>query len=120
VSGAVVHLSAESVEDIACRIVELLEPRPVDAGLVDAKTVARALGVSRDYIYRHRAKLGGRQLGDGPRARLRFDLGAARAAYNGLEAAPEPTRTKRQRPRRKHSAAGVPLLPVKGAESNGS
>ncbi|MDQ3647482.1 MAG: hypothetical protein M3433_02655 [Actinomycetota bacterium] len=42
--------------------------------LVDAATVADALGVSRAYVYANAADLGALRLGTGPRARLRFDL----------------------------------------------
>lgn len=42
--------------------------------LVDAETVARYLGVERDWVYAHAAELGARRLGTGPKARLRFSL----------------------------------------------
>lgn len=48
--------------------------------LVDAATLARLLGVSRSSVYAHAAELGAQRLGDGPRARLRFDVEVARAA----------------------------------------
>jgi hypothetical protein len=52
------------------------------APLVDATTLAAELGVSRQFVYEHRAKLGALKLGDGPRPRLRFDPIAARAALS--------------------------------------
>jgi hypothetical protein len=42
--------------------------------LVDAATVATYLGVKPDWVYRNAGRLGGKRLGAGPRARLRFDL----------------------------------------------
>lgn len=50
-------------------------------GLVDAATVAAALGVTRETVYAHRDRLGARRLGDGARPRLRFDLAEAVAAW---------------------------------------
>jgi hypothetical protein len=48
--------------------------------LVDSRTVADTLGVSRDCVYSHATELGGQRIGGGPRGRLRFDLGYALAA----------------------------------------
>ncbi len=46
-------------------------------GLVDAATVAEALGVARRWVYDHADELGVISLGSGPKARKRFDLEAA-------------------------------------------
>jgi len=84
-------LSRHEVEEIAGRVAELLADRlgPVlrpgggaaaydrahapAARLVDAATLARMLGVKRDWVYAHAGQLGAVRLG-GPRGRLRFDL----------------------------------------------
>jgi hypothetical protein len=98
---------AQLTEQIATRVVQLLndsewsgrstaeaksgapglqlEPRArtrvhMNGELVDATTVAKALGVSRRFVYEHRDELGCVTLGSGKRPRLRFDLEAARAA----------------------------------------
>lgn len=73
------------VEVIAVRVVELLREGASsssrgDVGLVDAQTVALALGISRQTVYSQAERLGGRRIGDGPRARWRFDLETARTA----------------------------------------
>jgi hypothetical protein len=63
------------VEAIARRVVELLrthEPPERPARLVDAATLARELGVERDWVYVNAERLGAIRLG-GPRGRLRFD-----------------------------------------------
>jgi hypothetical protein len=68
-------------ERAARRVVQLL--RPADQGahqLLNPKDLARALNVSLDYVYAHAADLGALRLGDGPKARLRFDLQAAQRA----------------------------------------
>ncbi|MFI5003452.1 MAG: hypothetical protein ACHQE6_00415 [Solirubrobacterales bacterium] len=57
--------------------------------LVDAHALADYLGVSRAYVYEHSRELGALKLGNGPRARLRFDLDIARRALQ-LEPEPEP------------------------------
>lgn len=48
--------------------------------LVDAATLAAEWNVSRDWVYEHADELGALRLGNGPKARLRFDPIAARAA----------------------------------------
>jgi hypothetical protein len=67
------------VDAIAERVAELLRPessRP-SVKLVDAQTVARALGVSDKSVYRHAAELGAVRVG----RRLRFDLERALASW---------------------------------------
>ena len=54
----------------------LAQPQP--SCLVDAGTVATALGVSRAWVYEHADELGGMRLGDGAKPRLRFDVEVAR------------------------------------------
>jgi hypothetical protein len=66
---------SDLIEAIARRVVELLRThdspeRP--SRLVDAATLARELGVERDWIYANAERLGAIRLG-GPRGRLRFD-----------------------------------------------
>jgi hypothetical protein len=68
------NLDSEDIEAIASRVVELLlDQRPTAARLVDAATVASALGVDRDWVYTHAHELGATRLG-GARGRRRFDL----------------------------------------------
>jgi hypothetical protein len=66
---------SDLVEAIAHRVVELLraeKPQERPARLVDAATLARELGVERDWVYANAERLGAIRLG-GPRGRLRFD-----------------------------------------------
>ncbi len=70
-------LDAQDIEQIAVRVAALLREQAPSASdreprFVDAATVARLLGVERDWVYEHAAKLGAVRLG-GPRGRLRFD-----------------------------------------------
>jgi len=77
-------------ERAALRVVQLLE-RP-DAGreyqFIDPKVLARKLNVSVDYVYAHAMELGAMRLGDGPKARLRFDLQTAQRATRARKQPP--------------------------------
>jgi hypothetical protein len=110
------NLDADDIEAVAARVVELLVER-TDAGgrYVDAATLARLLGVDRDWVYARAPQLGAVRLGDGPKARLRFDIDRVRAslAATGPGERPqrdEPPRRRRGRPRRSAGPAGVPLI----------
>jgi hypothetical protein len=83
--------------------------------LVDVKTVAAALGVARSFVYEHAVALGGRKLGNGPKARWRFDLDQARQAFDApSHPSPSPAPHRRRRMRPATTAAGVALLPLRG------
>jgi hypothetical protein len=75
--------------------------------LVDALTVATALGISRDTVYDHAIELGGVKAFDSPKAPWRFDLAAAIAAWRPPEG---PQRAQPRRRRRRDDG----LLPVHG------
>ena len=107
-----VTLTAETVEAIAQRVAELLEPAVDRHGeMIDAAEVARRLGIRREAVYERAAELGAVRIGNGPRGRLRFDperVAEALTPEPAPLAAPRPQRHRtRQRP-----AASVPLLPV--------
>jgi len=78
-------LDSEDIEAIAeraaHRVVQMLD-RPGERAhqLLEAKELARKLSVSVDYVYTHAMDLGAMRLGDGPKARLRFDLRTAQRA----------------------------------------
>jgi hypothetical protein len=63
--------------------VAALSPQPKARRLVDAGTIAVALGVSRAWVYAHSGELGATRLGEGSRPRLRFDLDLAFACSSG-------------------------------------
>lgn len=94
---------------VAERLSANAAPSP-SGGLVDAQTVAAALGVSRDWVYDHADQLGGVKVGDGDRPRWRFDLERARNAW---QPAGEPERAKPRR-RQTSNGNGRHLLPVHG------
>jgi hypothetical protein len=67
-------------EATATRLAEIVSAAPGTFALVDARQLARDLGVSLDYVYAHATELGAMRLGSGPKARIRFDLDRARQA----------------------------------------
>ena len=67
-------------EATAARLAEIVSTAPGTFALVDARQLARDLGVSLDYVYAHATELGAMRLGSGPKARIRFDLDRARQA----------------------------------------
>jgi hypothetical protein len=111
--AALTSREALLVDALAERVVELLRPEPAHL-LVDAATLAGALGVDRSYIYAHADELGVVRLGGGSKPRLRFDLEAAREAMaryaskhsqgsnasTGAESAALPARRRRHLPNR--------------------
>ena len=84
------HEDIEAIaEHAAHRVVQLLgQPTPGAYQLLDPKELAGALNVSLDYVYAHAADLGAMRLGDGPKARLRFDLQAAQRAMRRASSPP--------------------------------
>ena len=101
------------VDAIARRVVELLEgsraradaARPTaepGSACLTVSQVAARYRVSRSWVYAHQRELGAMRLGDGPRARLRFDPKAvadAIAAFDQTQRSAEGPRPDR-RPRR--------------------
>jgi hypothetical protein len=107
----VARLAPADVEEIADSVVqrvsELLRPR-LWFGLVDAAEIARRLGVRESWVYAHADELGVIRLGDGERARLRFDLERVARAIGATE--PELTGSRSGRPRRHPLPTGVRLI----------
>jgi hypothetical protein len=78
-------LARTVAEAVAQRVLELVDERQASE-LADAAELARALGVEREWVYAHSDQLGAIRLGDGPRPRLRFEVGRAVAAFRELSA----------------------------------
>lgn len=103
-----IALDNASVEAVAQRVAELIRGEDVSPELVDASEVARRFGVSRDYVYEHSADLGAVKLGDGPKARLRFNPATVAERLN----APKPSPPKAPR-RHRRRASDIELLPIR-------
>jgi len=95
-----VDLTPQAIEQIATRVAQLLhraqhnqehtEPRePV--GMVTVAQLATYLKLSTAWVYEHADKLGAIRIGDGPKARIRFDLQVAKAALEQHHRKPQDT-----------------------------
>jgi len=106
-------------------------PGALPTTLVDVETVARYLGVSADYVYRHADELGARRLpsagragGKGTKRRLRFSLAeldkqlkartTCSASRESEEGEPPVGMPKRRRRRRRRMGTNASLLPIRG------
>lgn len=107
---APVQLAPDCIEAIAQRVAELVRD-PETAQFIDAAEVGRRFGVSREWVYAHAEELGAVRLGDGSRARMRFDVQKVAEWFGSPRSSREPQREKRSAVRRTSEA---PLLPVKG------
>ncbi len=116
-----IKLDPEAVEAIARKVVVLLEEKGLrQRELIGAAELARRLGVDRSWVYTHAIELGAVKLGDGPRARLRFDPEIAERVLRKLSEAPaaDPPARSGERADRPQWARRpkVKLLPVEGPD----
>jgi predicted DNA-binding transcriptional regulator AlpA len=111
----VTELSPRAIEAIAARVIEVLQEHTRHLqhpeSLIDVAELARQTGLSRTWIYEHARELGAIRLGDGPRARLRFNPDTVNRLLE-REPAPrvEPAPAKRRRPIR--AMNDIELLPI--------
>jgi excisionase family DNA binding protein len=108
-----VRLTDGEIQQIAERLVQLLPRHISGEGLIDAAEVARRLGISRSTVYEKAEELGAVRIGEGSRARLRFDPEGVATQLAARSTAPTGVRRPVATPRRRRrSAAG--LLPIRG------
>lgn len=99
-----VHLDEASVEAIVHRVVQGLRE---DASLLDASGVARRLGRSREWVYRHADELGVVRLGEGQRPRLGFEPAKVAEYVDACESSRRTSEPpKRAAKRKSHPAHG--------------
>lgn len=98
-------------ERLAGHLAELVADGAAAPAFVDAAEIARRFGCSRDFVYEHATELGAVRLGDGPKARLRFDPARVAQVLGNEATEPAPRRNGRRTPRQPKSTAD--LLPVK-------
>jgi hypothetical protein len=114
-----VRLDADDIEAIADRVAAKLR-RPVTIGLIEAEELAELLGVSRDWVYANKRRLGAIAIGEGERPRLRFDVERVRAVIAGGEAGgqPRPEAPARRRTRRARESTPEPAVkPIRARPS---
>jgi len=114
------HLDEASIEAVASRVVEMLRSQSVDTDreLVDVAEAARRFGVSRDWVYGNADQLGAIRLGDGPKARLRFDVQEVEQRLAKSKRVESPSASTRPvRSRRRKTRESVELLPIRGGST---
>jgi hypothetical protein len=100
----------EFIDAIARRVLELAAGADPDrsssgTGLLTVSEVARRLNVSQHWVYAHKRDLGAIRLGQGPKARLRFEVaavlealmrrtGSTGAGTSGIDDAPKSRRRR--------------------------
>lgn len=108
------RLDGRDIEAIAERVVERLTEQtkaPGTIGLASAGQVAKLYGVTPSWVYANKNRLGAVKLGDGPRARLRFDLERVEEELHPRRAShSQPAPRKPGRPRKSLLPPGVELL----------
>ena len=133
VRRAAAELTPEAIEQIAQRVVGLLEERREHQGsrrepgsLLTAAQLARHLGVTRAWVYEHANELGGIRLGSSAKPRIRFDLATATTAFPTRQiddgVPPKPASARRpggRLPERREPVPTVPLLPINPPRSRG-
>jgi hypothetical protein len=105
----------EAIADLVAKRLAVRDTRPAEIGLATAGQVAERYGVSLSWVYANKRRLGAVLLGDGPKARLRFDLEhIARVLETRAERPSQPARRRRGGPRKTGLPPGVELLQARG------
>jgi len=119
-----VDLTPQAVEQVATRVAQLLRhdqqthaDTPAQTGWMTAKELAAHLKLNPAWVYEHADELGAIRTGDGPKARMRFDLYTATQAlkqHQRQTPTPAPAPRMRRMPSRpKPYPADAPLLQVR-------
>jgi hypothetical protein len=129
-----IRLSDAQLDQLADLIADRLRSgTPQPRQLVDAQTLAEALGVRRETVYAHADELGAIRLGSGAKPRLRFDLDTAREAFTyyaskqsqgsnisaGAESVVPAAGRRRRLPNRLPEPGSVLAVRSRGASSSG-
>jgi hypothetical protein len=83
--------------------------------VLDAAAVAGLLGRDRQWVYEHAEELGAFRYGDGPRARLGFDMYTLEAWKRGRRLPTAEAARRGGRRRARKEAAVSPLIPYEGS-----
>ncbi len=112
---AFIRLEDDQLERLADLVAERLSRTSSERGpLVDARELARLLGVSRDVVYHHARDLGAIRIGAGERGRLRFDpvvaMRSAHTSFSGEQIATHTSPPGRRSASRRRAAPRHPFL----------
>ena len=123
VLGNLIELQHEERADWTARLDEIAEAVAAKLGvelpredhLLDAAGVAERYGVTADWVRLNADRLGALRLGDGPRARLRFDAEKVADALTTRQVSRRsaPADSSPRRRSRRRTASGAPLLPIR-------
>jgi hypothetical protein len=107
---------AEAVVDVLVErgLVAAPDHEPVGRVLTVAD-VARLLGRSRAWTYEHAAELGAFRYGNGPKARIGFDVRAVERWKHGQQMLKPAAAPRRRRSRQEGLAPGVKLIPYQAS-----
>lgn len=119
-----VELTPQAVEQIASRVAQLLRHQPpaqasppTTPGWMTVKELATHLKLNPAWVYEHADELGAIRTGNGPKARIRFDLHTATQALkkHQRETTPAPTTRPRRTPTPRPTPypADAPLLQIR-------
>ena len=112
-----VRAIAEAVVDVLGErgLVVYAGPSPA-ARVLKVREVARLLGRSAPWVYEHATELGAIRMGNGPKARIGFDLATIERWKREHQLAPgEARKPAQRRPRRSAIPAGGNLIPYEPA-----
>ena len=112
--------NADEVRAIAEAVADVLAERGLvvyagpgaSARVLSVREVSKLLGRSAPWVYAHATELGAIRMGNGPKARIGFDLTAIEhwKRENQIRP-PEARRSSRPRPRRRSSSRATNLIP---------
>lgn len=108
---------------VAEAVVDVLEERGLvtaassSSRVLDAAEVAQLLGRERQWVYDHAGELGAFRYGDGPKARIGFDLDSVERWKRGRQIRPASTAPAARRRQRTAATQRTALIPY---ESSGA
>ena len=129
-----VDLTPQAVEQVASRVAQMLQRQQQQSaeipgakeqqGFLNVAQLARHLGLNPAWIYEHADELGAIRIGDGPKARIRFDLYTATQALRQHQPGRTqgPATAKPRKPRRSPASpyrTNAPLLEIRDPYARG-
>jgi hypothetical protein len=117
-----VDLTPQAVEQVAGRVAQLLQRQQQQeqrhasgpTGMLTVSELAQHLHLNRAWVYEHADELGAIRVGNGPKARIRFDLHTAKTALQRQQpdSGPAPAPPKARPPRRPQPTPYNPDAPL--------
>lgn len=106
-----VHAIAEAIADVLAERGLVVYAGPsTSARVLSAREVSKLLGRSAPWVYAHATELGAIRMGNGPKARIGFDLASIEQWKRDNQIRP-PQQRKPPRPRRDARSRATNLIP---------